>query len=1314
MIDSLFIENLEPAALLGCLAGIVVLISLLLYLTWTCIMREKTFEEVIAEQRRKEQLALIKAGKAIKKEKFKKKFADRRSKKKDTDADEVDVQIIDKKNKKNKKKNSVVSNDEDDSSNSIEMEIPILNANIEKKKKAEDAKARKAEAKAAKLEAKRLKNLESAALVEEEIENEKLDAVCGDDDMVKQYAEDLLECEEVPYIESELIIEEQAEEIEEIPEVPEVPEIPENTFFKELKASVEDNEMDDGEVQALVDVLLQKHSDARPVDWNQAGIDGISIEKLQAKIDEHVQEVINEKQLLDETIQSHQQDLSEFHVKYQMLEKQSQESITNQAAEINSLHSRLTQTHESHKEEIQSMRMQMENNKDLMMENHMQQIQAITEENNQLKDTSAAMVPQHQFANVSTQLKIVNEELQKYVSKQTSQDGWKKNYENKINRYEEQLRVADKNKVDMENDLTHQINSLAADLNREKEINNNNINQIESNQSYANEISNLKYHLATMERSQESLDTQLKDSVVQRDDAISKLSVADDTKADLESQLKEINAQNDELRKQFQWSGDGTQEDMENQLKEVSVQNEELQKQLNVSEGTKNDLEIQLKEVISAREEVMMQLQNVHESKAELEDEVKQLKEFTVIHKQELYDERESGEGAESEDEIKKEIAPTVEAAPELILDNEELKDVKAELEIKSAELDKLKLVNDELVAKTAELEDLTSTKTDTLDESTEIKEIDSLKEELAVKNSELEKMKLSLDELTSKMDEIDNSKSELNTMDSEIVEKLKDQLETQPIDNQDEEVEKLKSDLEVQINKNNALREKNWKAMEALSKAEKAASSVDQLKKDLDDKEEKIASLNKKMSNSDIDDDNDAEQESTIEKLTSDLEKKEKSLASLEEHLNTQEEEYESKSQEWKTNNEKLEKQLAKTTKSLSELEEYLNEQEKDKETLEQTVKSLEEQMKSTTPLSNGLPQSDQELESMKNKNIELSNTLNDKVLMIDNLSEELQETKKENQTANTDQEHTRELLRRLFPSITVDHQELTQADWLQGFELEAQTYMEIMSSGSVDPAIMERLEESDKEKEKLELQVQSFKDILSTTEETLTKLQSSVEDEEKKWKDLLDEKEDECRQLKEMTENLRAELVSKTSGEEFSELSTKYQELECKFKEFETSKLSEYEERCKSMQDKLLSSETDREYSTSKLEALEIELDDTKSKLDTSLSEKDKLESNLNSTEEKLRSYNSQLEESLKEKTVLRSKLSQIEEENESLQLKAKEKLTNGTHESTQELSEIKTKLSSVQRQLDREISANKQLSQKLAVNVISSTRSDAGSSV
>merc|ERR1712168_919998 len=195
-----------------------------------------------------------------------------------------------------------------------------------------------------------------------------------------------------------------------------------------------------------------------------------------------------------------------------------------------------------------------------------------------------------------------------------------------------------------------------------------------------------------------------------------------------------------------------------------------------------------------------------------------------------------------------------------------------------------------------------------------------------------------------------------------------------------------------------------------------------------------------------------------------------------------------------------------------------------------------------------------------------------------------------------------------------------------------------EIMTSNSIDAGIQERLEES--------------------------------------------EKEEDCRQLKELSANLRAELeTSKQSNTEFTE-------LECKFKEFESSKFSEYEGKCKSLQDKLLSSESDRAYSSSKLEALEIELEGIKSKLDESVSEKDKLESCLNSTEEKLKSYNSQLEESHKEQTILRTKLSQLEEEKESLQTQAKAKLTNGTLDTTQELSE--------------------------AVNIISATNSESGSPV
>merc|ERR1712168_413906 len=315
--------------------------------------------------------------------------------------DDAEVQIVDKKNKKNKKKGSVVTTSEEDSA--IELEIPVLNANIEKKKKAEEANAKKAEAKAQKLEAKRLKSLEAAAIVEDEIVAvgvEELSAVQNEVDMAKQYAEDL-----------------ETEEIEEIEE------IPENTFFKELKTSVEDAEFDDSQVQALVDTLLQKHTDARPLDWSQQGNDGISIEKLQQQIEDHVQQVINDKQLAAEAALAHEKQLSDVHIKYAMLEKESQESLNNQQIEVNTLHARLTKLHEDNKNEIANMRIQMENKKQHLIDDHSKAMQDIIEENKKYKEMQSKMVPQNQVASLQTQLKITAEELQKRVSIETTQDG---------------------------------------------------------------------------------------------------------------------------------------------------------------------------------------------------------------------------------------------------------------------------------------------------------------------------------------------------------------------------------------------------------------------------------------------------------------------------------------------------------------------------------------------------------------------------------------------------------------------------------------------------------------------------------------------------------------------------------------------------------------------------------------------------------------------------------------------------------------------------------------------------------------------------
>merc|ERR1712168_1057942 len=308
---------------------------------------------------------------------------------------------------------------------------------------------------------------------------------------------------------------------------------------------------------------------------------------------------------------------------------------------------------------------------------------------------------------------------------------------------------------------------------------------------------------------------------------------------------------------------------------------------------------------------------------------------------------------------------------------------------------EELKSVKAELETKTAELEELKSTKKEVPDEATDVEEINNLKTELDNKTTELEKLQLAYENLTIKMDEINNAKSELKSMDSDIVECIKERLETQPIEA--EETEKLKVDLEVQIKKNNDLREKNYKAMEALSKAEKAASTVDRLKKDLACKEDELKLLTEQLPNSQLNLNDNADHEAAIEKLTADLDKKDQSLSKLEEYLHEQEEKYEKSSEELKAKVQKLEQQLAKSTKSLSELEDHLIE----------TEESFEE------------------YESLKNKNVELGNIVNDKVLMIDNLTEELQEIKKEDQTSNAEQEHTRELLRRLFPSITVDNQE-------------------------------------------------------------------------------------------------------------------------------------------------------------------------------------------------------------------------------------------------------------------------------------------------
>lgn len=220
-------------------------------------------------------------------------------------------------------------------------------------------------------------------------------------------------------------------------------------------------------------------------------------------------------------------------------------------------------------------------------------------------------------------------------------------------------------------------------------------------------------------------------------------------------------------------------------------------------------------------------------------------------------------------------------------------------------------------------------------------------------------------------------------------------------------------------------------------------------------------------------------------------------------------------------------------------------------------------------------------EVEKQKEKNNELreknwkimealkqaENSLNDYRKQAEKLrNESILEVRTEEQKTSQD------VLQRIFPSIRIE-KSIDHSDWVSQFEKQAQQVFEAASSSKQDGAEAEelrrRLEASDEACGKLQAQVLHYKTSLVETEGILKKIQGSVEEEELKWKEKLEGKEQQLEKLLEEKRSYEESLDQVRAAEEAAvEMQEKLGELKEKLQSEENERRSLEAQRLESEQ--------------------------------------------------------------------------------------------------------------------------------------------------
>ncbi|XP_063958888.1 ribosome-binding protein 1-like isoform X43 [Lytechinus pictus] len=251
------------------------------------------------------------------------------------------------------------------------------------------------------------------------------------------------------------------------------------------------------------------------------------------------------------------------------------------------------------------------------------------------------------------------------------------------------------------------------------------------------------------------------------------------------------------------------------------------------------------------------------------------------------------------------------------------------------------------------------------------------------------------------------------------------------------------------------------------------------------------------------------------------------------------------------------VESQLAEKeqqkTQAVQEVENLKKEKDSLQEMLRTQEKRSEAEGQEAPPPANGdVTQTDSAPKEPSILLKEHNNLLADKTKAIEGLEQELNSSKSELtqlqslieqqkqrnndeiQTAVVKEQSTvKTVLERLFPTVTLEPSQ-DNKDWLAKFEEQAGQVLNSQSSSNsqVDEYVL-KVNTLEAEKEQLSSQCQHYQSVLADTEAILNKLQSSVETEEVKWEERLNQTESNLGQAKSEVDSLQEELASLSSSQ-------------------------------------------------------------------------------------------------------------------------------------------------------------------------------------
>ncbi|XP_068436180.1 kinectin isoform X2 [Clinocottus analis] len=320
---------------------------------------------------------------------------------------------------------------------------------------------------------------------------------------------------------------------------------------------------------------------------------------------------------------------------------------------------------------------------------------------------------------------------------------------------------------------------------------------------------------------------------------------------------------------------------------------------------------------------------------------------------------------------------------------------------------------------------------------------------------------------------------------------------------------------------------------------------------------------------------------------------------------------------------------ELEARTKELSEKVEQAHQQSHTAVLSPELLTALSEKEKHILDMQGELAELRESLELHKKKNNELreKNWSAMEALSATEsiLQRKLSKAVKENQTALAEcQAECRAVLHRLLPHVPLSSEQNHQ-EWLHRFEGAVAEY----SAAQPTPAsgeskgLVEKLKEAEETQRILQKDCETYKKVLAETEGILQRLQNSVEQEESRWKVKLELSQEE---FKEMRMRLEQEIERLADGAELENLRREKQHLESELERAEresatyVTEVRELKDLLTELQTRLDGSYTEAIRQNEELTLLKTQLTETLSKLETEENERQKVAGDLYTAQQSL----------------------------------------------------------------------------------------------